>query len=101
MHRSRIAAAAGLIAAFAFAGASVGCREEGPAERAGKALDEAAEDAQEGLEDLADQGEGAFEDAGEAVDEAIDDAGDALEDAGEAAEETYDEAKQATKEALE
>jgi hypothetical protein len=73
MHRNRIAAAAGLLAALAFAGA--GCQEEGPAERAGEAVDEA------------------LEDAGEATDEA-------LEDAGEAIEETYEKAKEGTQEAL-
>ena len=41
MHRSRITVTAGLVAALSFAGA--GCQEEGPAEQAGKAIDEAAE----------------------------------------------------------
>ena len=89
MHRSRIAVTAGLLAALSFAGA--GCQEEGPAERAGKALDEAAEDAQEGLEDLADE-EGALEQAGEATDEALD-------DAGEAVDEAYDDAMEAAEDA--
>ena len=93
MNRSRIAVAAGLFAALAFAGAGVGCHEEGPAEKAGKALDQAAEDAQEGIEDLAGD-EGALERAGEAADEAID-------DAGEAVEEQYDKAKEATEDAVE
>ena len=47
MHRSRITVTAGLVAALSFAGA--GCQEEGPAEQAGKAIDEAAENAQEGV----------------------------------------------------
>ena len=41
MHRSRITVVAGLVAAFAFAGIA-GCHEEGPAEQAGRAIDEAA-----------------------------------------------------------
>jgi hypothetical protein len=80
MNRSRIAVAAGLIAALSFA--SAGCQEEGPAERAGKALDEAAEDAQEGLEELGDD-DGALEEAGEAVDEAYDEAEEKAEEAVE------------------
>ncbi len=35
--------------------ATGGCQQEGPAERAGKAVDEAAEDVREGLEDLGDR----------------------------------------------
>jgi hyperosmotically inducible protein len=92
MNRSRIAVAAGFIAAVSFAGVA-GCHEEGPAERAGKALDQAAEDAQEGIEDLTDD-EGALERAGEATDEALDDAGEAVDNA-------YDKAKEATQDAIE
>jgi hypothetical protein len=50
-----------LLAALAFS--VVACREEGPAERAGQAIDEAIEDAGE-----------AVEDAGEAVEDAAEDA---------------------------
>jgi hypothetical protein len=92
MLRSRIAVAAGVLAALAFGGVSLGCHEEGPAEKAGKALDQAAEDAKDGIDDLTDD-EGALERAGEAADDAIDDAGKAVED-------TYDKAKEKTQEAL-
>ncbi len=76
MHRSRITAIAGLVAALSFAGA--GCSEEGPAEQAGKAIDDAAEAVQEGMEDLRD---GPLEEAGEEVDEAVDEAKDEARDA--------------------
>jgi len=75
MHRSRITVTAGLVAALSFAGA--GCKEEGPAEQAGKAIDEAAESAQEGVT----REEGSLEEAGEEADEAIMDAMRAVEDA--------------------
>lgn len=56
IHRGIIAA---MIAGLMFAGLS-GCEREGPAERAGKAIDEAVEDAGEALED-----------AGEAIEDAV------------------------------
>jgi hypothetical protein len=68
MHVSRITAIAGLVAALSFA--SVACREEGPAEKAGKAIDEAAENVQEDVQELT-RDEGALEKAGEATDETI------------------------------
>lgn len=66
MDRFRIVTIAACVAALALAG----CREEGPAERAGRALDEAAEDAREGLRELVDE-EGTLERAGREADEAI------------------------------
>jgi hypothetical protein len=71
-------AIAGLVAALSFS--SVACQEEGPAEKAGRAIDEAAEDVQENVEELTEE-EGHLEKAGEAADEAIDDAMDAVQDA--------------------
>lgn len=53
-----------------------GYKEEGPAERAGKEIDEAAERLGEALEK-----EGPVERAGEKIDEAIEKAGDKLEKA--------------------
>ena len=51
--------------ALVLAGAfTTGCREEGPAESAGRQIDEAVEEMQEGTE-------GALEDLGEEMDEAI------------------------------
>ena len=76
MHRSRITITAGLVAALSLWGA--GCREEGPAEQAGRAIDEAAESAGEGVEGL---GDGPLEEAGEEADEALRDAMRAVEDA--------------------
>ena len=51
--------------------ASLGCREEGPAERAGRAIDDAAREAGDSLRDLAGK-EGTLERAGREADEAID-----------------------------
>lgn len=68
MHVSRITAIAGLAIALSFA--SVACQEEGPAEKAGQAIDDAAESVQENVEELTGD-EGAFEKAGEATDEAL------------------------------
>ena len=78
MLRSRMTITAGLVAALSLAGA--GCKEEGPAEQAGKAIDEAAESAQEGVQDLTRE-DGVLEEAGEKADEAIEDAMEAVEDA--------------------
>ena len=50
--------------------AGAGCREEGPAERAGRAIDDAAREAGDSLRDLAGE-EGALERAGREADEAI------------------------------
>ena len=72
MHRSRITIAAGLVAALSLWGA--GCREEGPAEQAGRAIDQAAESAEEGVQDLKDE-------AGEAADQAIEETKEAAEQA--------------------
>ena len=80
MHWSRTTAIAGLVAALSFA--SVGCHEEGPAEKAGKAIDDAAENVQEGVQELTEQ-DGALEKAGEHADEAIDEAKEMIEDATE------------------
>jgi len=52
-----------------------GCEQEGPAERAGEKIDEAAE----GLS----KAEGPAERAGKKVDKAAEDAGEALEEAGD------------------
>ncbi|HKA15913.1 MAG TPA: YtxH domain-containing protein [Myxococcota bacterium] len=73
MNRSRISLVAGIAAALSFAGVA-GCHEEGPAEKAGRAIDEAAENVQEGADDLANQ-------AGEAADQAIDKAKEATKEA--------------------
>jgi hypothetical protein len=50
-----------LTAAFALAIGSVGCKEEGAAEKMGKAVDEAAEDAGDAAEDAKKKMEEAFE----------------------------------------
>ncbi len=61
----------GIAVAFAFS--AVGCREEGPAEKAGRAVDEA-------MEELAQGGEGAVEEAGRQADEAIEKARKAVQE---------------------
>jgi len=78
MHWSRTTAIAGLVAALSFA--SVACHQEGPAEKAGRAIDEAAQDVQEGVQDLTME-EGTFEKAGEAADEAVDKAKEEVQEA--------------------
>ena len=65
--------------------ALVGCREEGPAERAGKAIDEAFESMGDQAEDIAEAAEEAAEDAADAMREAG-------EDVAEASESAYKEA---------
>lgn len=55
----------------------VGCQSEGPAERAGKQLDEAVDDLT--------KSKGPVERAGEKIDKAVDSAGESLEDAGKKA----------------
>ena len=78
MHWSRTTAIAGLVAALSLA--NVACKEEGPAEKAGRAIDEAAENVQEGVQELTDQ-DGALENAGEQADEALDKAKEMVEEA--------------------
>ena len=76
MLRSRIILVAGFAAALAFAGA--GCKkEEGPAEQAGRAIDEAAESVQENVQELTKE-DGPLEQAGEKADDAIEKAKDAV-----------------------
>lgn len=48
-------------------GAMLACREEGPAERTGRAIDEAGDDAQEAVEGAGDAAEDAREDAKDVV----------------------------------
>jgi hypothetical protein len=56
------------------------CKQEGPAERTGREIDEAAEKLGEAVEK-----KGPLERAGENMDNAVDNAGEALEEAGEKA----------------
>ncbi|HEU4427537.1 MAG TPA: hypothetical protein VFT98_02190 [Myxococcota bacterium] len=64
-----------LIAALALG--AFGCKEEGPAEKAGRKLDEAVDDA---VEKLRHGDEGAIEKAGRKIDEAVEDVGDEIEE---------------------
>jgi len=57
--------------------ALAGCKQEGPAERAGKQIDEAVDDLT--------KPKGPAERAGETLDKAVDDTGKAVEDAGKKA----------------
>jgi len=52
---------------------AVACKEEGPAEKAGRKMDEAVEKLRHG-------GEGSVEKAGRKMDEALEDAGDEIEE---------------------
>jgi hypothetical protein len=81
LDRSRITFTAGLVAALSLAGVA-GCHEQGPARKAGRAIDEAAEDVQDGVQDLTPE-DGPLEQAGEQTDEAIEKAKDAFKDAVE------------------
>jgi hypothetical protein len=66
-----------ILISIALAGAGLsGCKQEGPAETAGKKVDEAVKDTGK-----------AMEKAGEAVDKAAEKTGDALEKAGDKVEE--------------
>lgn len=58
------------------------CEREGPAERAGEKVDEAAERAEEAVDS-----QGPAERAGEKMDEAVEQAGEAIEQAGDKAKE--------------
>lgn len=65
MHARKLTAGflttAGILGAALGGLALTGCREEGPAERAGKAIDQAAEDAGDAAEEAGDAIEEAFE----------------------------------------
>jgi hypothetical protein len=52
---------------------AIACKEEGPAEKAGRKMDEAVEKLRHG-------GEGSVEKAGRKLDEALEDAGDEIEE---------------------
>lgn len=56
------------------------CKQEGPAERTGRKIDEAAKNLGEAVEK-----KGPLERAGESMDNAVDNAGEALEEAGDRA----------------
>jgi hypothetical protein len=56
-----------LLFTFIAGGAALGCREEGPGERAGRAIDEAGDDAKEAIEGAGDAAEDAREDAKDVV----------------------------------
>lgn len=64
---------AGLLLASALVVGAGGCRDEGPAEEAGRKLDEAVEDLQHG-------GEGALERAGRKMDEAAENVKESAEE---------------------
>lgn len=70
---------------LAFGAALVGCEQEGPAEEAGEAVDEAVEE----VEDRLDQ-QGPAERLGEDVDEAVEKAGEEIEEAGDKIREQTD-----------
>jgi hypothetical protein len=61
------------------------CKQEGPAERTGREIDEAAEKLGEAVEK-----KGPLERAGEKMDNAVDNAGEALEETGEKAKKATD-----------
>ena len=62
MRRMRTIGRIGLVLAAAIAmGTATACSEEGPGEKAGKALDEAADDAKESADEAKKKLEGAFE----------------------------------------
>lgn len=61
-----------LLIGLIFLGAFTGCQDEGPAERAGKEIDEAVEKTQEQMEE-----------AGDKIEESVDKAGEKIEEAGE------------------
>lgn len=58
------------MAALLFAGALAltGCREPGPAEEAGREIDDAVEDARDALDDLGDETEDALEELEDEID---------------------------------
>jgi uncharacterized protein YjbJ (UPF0337 family) len=70
MSRSRFAA---FVSIALLAAAACACKEEGPAEKAGRKMDEA-------VDKLLHPNEGAVERAGRKLDEALDDAKDDLKD---------------------
>ena len=63
-----------------------GCEREGPAERAGKQIDETVENLSEPV-----RRDGPVERAGEQVDKAVEEAGDALKRAGDKIERATDQ----------
>lgn len=69
-------ALAALAVCTLLAGGVSGCREEGPAEKAGRAVDEAIDEAIHG-------DEGALEEAGREIDEAIEQTKEKIRDARE------------------
>lgn len=56
------------------------CREPGPAEEAGRTVDEAIEDARDAMDELGDDAREAIEDARDSMEDLDDEAEDALEE---------------------
>ncbi|WP_022663517.1 Rv0909 family putative TA system antitoxin [Paucidesulfovibrio longus] len=73
------------VALLAFLGVGYGCEKEGPAEKAGKKIDQTLEQAGDSIEDVGDK-EGPAEKAGKKIDQALEKAGDSIEDAGDKVE---------------
>lgn len=55
----------------AFLGAMTGCGEEGPAEKAGKKIDEAMDSAKDKMDEMSDQAKDAYEDMKDKANEAM------------------------------
>jgi hypothetical protein len=70
--KSRSLALALLLTSLASGAATISCHKEGPAERAGKAIDQAADDASEAAKDAGDKLEDAAESAREKAHDATD-----------------------------
>ena len=58
-------------AVIAGSAVTLACKQEGPAERAGRAIDDAGDDAKEALDDAGDAVKDAAEDASEKAKEAV------------------------------
>lgn len=63
-----------IAAALALITSLSACKEEGPMEKAGKKMDEAAEEVEESFEDAADGVEDAVDDAADEIEDEVDDA---------------------------
>lgn len=80
MQRIIVPLSASLLLAGLALGVATGCHEEGPAERAGRQIDEAVEETREA-------GEGTLEELGREVDEAVKESKEAADEIKDAADE--------------
>jgi hypothetical protein len=90
-----------LVLALVFTFGPVACEKEGPAEKAGKKVDETMEKAADKAEEAGDAIENEAEEADKKIDETMEKASDKAEEAGDAIKNKMDDAKEEVEKKME